>query len=170
MADNSGMVMTRSRSVIWAVLFALAQQLGTSAQVADADPLVSADIMRIIGSDADARTVIAKVLTLAMADRRRELLLANQIRSEWLPVAKGVDFVRLPDSEIRGVLSSCGSYWVIVDLERTQNVVTMGLHHKCGGTGLGYRASFDGSEWQVRPTWVGGGIPTPQPDCPCLGR
>lgn len=134
-------------------------------------PLVSTEIVAIIGSDVDSRTVISKVLTHAMAERQpREFFLASQIRTEWLPVVKGVEFVRLPNTEVRGFLSGCGSYWIITDLQRTQkNVIAMRLHQKCGGTTLGYSVSLDGSEWQVRQTGIGSGIPMPQPDCPCVG-
>ena len=135
-----------------------------------ATPLSSTDIIAIIGSDVDARTVISKVLIDALADRRgREFVLASQIRSEWLPVVQGVDFVRIPDTEIREFLSSCGSYWIITDLARSRNVVTLLLYRKCSGTSLGYSVSFDGSEWRLRQTGIGSGIPMPQPDCPCVG-
>jgi hypothetical protein len=136
-----------------------------------AAPLVSSDIVDIIGSDAAARTVIAKVLTDALGQyHRSEFLLASQIRREWLPVVQGVNFVLLPDSEIRGFLSRCGQYWVISDLTRTKNLVKMLLGLKCGGSARGYSVSFDGKDWQPRQTGIGSGIPMPQPDCPCLGR
>jgi hypothetical protein len=71
--------------------------------------ILSSDIVAIIGSDVDARIVIAQVLA-ETAHLRATVFLASQIRLEWLPVMKGVDFVRLPDTEIREFLSGCGRY------------------------------------------------------------
>jgi hypothetical protein len=148
--------------------------------------LTTSDIVAIVGSDVDARNVIARVLTHAMANphamgsRRWEFFLASQIRNEWLPVAEGVDFVRLADTEIAGFLAGCGSYWVIGHLERVEKVVSIRLSKKCGGTALDYIVSFDGSEWRLGPPgagkdrgWVpgiGSGIAGPRPECPCLKR
>jgi hypothetical protein len=120
---------------IAAICAVLITTVSSVAQSKAAAPLVSADIIAIIGSEADARTVIAKVLTDAMARyHRTEFLLASQIRREWLPVVPRVKFELVADREIRGFLSGCGQYWFITDLKRTQNVVTMLLHLKCGGT------------------------------------
>jgi hypothetical protein len=97
-----------------------------------------------------------------MANRDRQaFLLASQIRKEWLPVVQGVEFVRLADSDIAGHLSSCGRYWIISQFERTDNVVSMWLDQRCGGTALHYIVSFDGSEWRLGP-------PGTPPGCPCL--
>ena len=151
-------------------------------QINDPAPLVSTDIIATLGSDIDARGAIRQVLTHAMhPDREPHFFLASQIQSEWLPVVKGVNSVRLADTEVAGHLSGCGSFWIISRLERAGNIVRMSVYHKCGGTLLDYIASFDGGEWRLGPPgtgkdgrgWgpgMGSGFATPQPDCPCVGR
>ena len=132
-------------------------------------PLVSSDMIDIIGSEVDARAVIAQVLA-ETAHLRATVFLASQIRSEWLPVVEGIDFVRLPETEIRTFLSGCGRYWIITGLKRTQNVVTLRLELKCGCTARDYTASLDGNIWRVGLNGVGSGCLGPPPDCPCFGR
>ena len=166
-------------SAICAVLVTTASWAG---QNQPAVSLTLKDIIATAGSDADAHLVIAKVLTHAMAQgERRKYFLMSQIRNEWLPVIPGVELVRLADSEIAGHLSGCGVYWIISRFERADNVVSMWLQQKCGGSGRHYIVSFDGNEWRLGPPgtgkdgggWapgIGSGIPMPQPDCPCLGR
>lgn len=153
-------------AAICAVLVATA---GWGEQNRVAAPLLSTDIITIIGSDADARAVVGQVLT-EVARLRVSVFLASQIRHEWLPVAKGVDFVRLADTEIRGFLSGCGRYWIISNLERTRNVVKLRLSLKCGGATRDYSVSFSGSEWQLRLMGTGSGYSGFRPDCPCDGR
>ena len=86
-------------------------------------------------------------------------------------VMKDADFVRLPDTDIRGFLSGCGRYWVIADLQRTQNVVELRLELKCGCTARYYTASFDGNLWRASKNGQGCGCGGPgPPECPCLGR
>ena len=132
--------------------------------------LRSADITAVIGSDVDARSVIAQVLA-DTGHQRSTVVLASQIRPEWLPVMKDADFVRLPDTEIRAFLSGCGRYWVITDLQRTQDVVTLQLDLKCGCTSRYYTALFDGNLWRVSSNGQGCGCGGPQPpECPCFGR
>ena len=140
------------------------------------------DIIATIGSDVDARNVIAMVLTHAMAHRgRQQFFLANQVRNEWLPLLQGVDLVRLAETEIAGYLSGCGSYWIISHLERTDRIVSIRLAEKCGGTELHYIVSVDGSEWRLGPPgtgkdgggWapgIGSGSVGSPPGCPCLNR
>src|ERR1700733_1510654 len=112
-------------------------------------PLAVTDITAVIGSDVDARNIVAMVLTNATANHaRREFLLASQIRIEWLPVVRGVEFVRLADSEIAAHLSGCGVYWFISRLERADNVVSMWLDQRCGGTARHYVMSLDGKDWR----------------------
>jgi hypothetical protein len=162
--------MVKTRLGMAAICAVLMTTASWAKQIEAAAPLVSTDIIAIFGSEGDARTVIAKVLTDAVAQyHRSEFLLSSQIRREWLPVIQGVNFVLISDADIRGFLSRCGQYWIITGLTRTQNVVTMLLHSKCGGTTRGYSVSFDGKEWQLRQTGIGSGFPMPQPDCPCVG-
>ncbi len=161
------MVTTRlGIAAICAVLITTASWAAQNRAVA---PLVSTNIIGIIGSDVDARAVIAQVLA-ETSHLPARVVLASQIRREWLPVVKGVEFVRLPDSEIRGFLSGCGRYWIVTRLQRTQNVVTLRLELKCGCASREYAASFDGNIWRVRLNGVGSGCPGPPPDCPCFGR
>jgi hypothetical protein len=163
--------MVKRRLGIAAMCAALMTTASWAEQNRAVPALVSTDIIAIIGSDADARTAIGKVLADAMGPyHQTEFLLASQIRSEWLPAVQGVKFVLISDSDLSGFLSQCGTYWIITNLKRTQNVVTMVLDLKCGGRALGYSVSFDGKGWEARHTGTGSGIIMPQPDCPCLGR
>jgi hypothetical protein len=162
--------MVRTRLGIAAICAVLITHASWAAQNRAAAPLVSTDIIRIIGSDVHARSVIAQVLA-ETSHLRATVVLANQIRREWLPVMRGVDIVRLSDSEIRPFLTGCGRYWVITNVQRTQNVVRLRLEMKCGCTSRDYTASFDGNIWRVHPNGQGCGCGGPQPaDCPCFGR
>jgi hypothetical protein len=139
--------------------------------------LTSSDIKAEIGTDVDASSVVAQVLTHLMVNHeRREFFLASQIRAEWLPVVQGVEFVRLSETEIPGHLAKCGYYWIINRLERSDNVVSLWLGQRCGGTTLHYLVSFDGRDWRLGPPGGGGlqgigsGFEGRPPGCPCLAR
>jgi hypothetical protein len=139
------------------------------------------EITAEIGSDADAREVVSNVLSHAMATRggRRVFFLARQLRSEWLPVVQGVEFVRLSDAEIAAHVLNCGSYWIISRLERAANVVSMRLSAACDATTLGYMVSLEDGEWRLGPpgsrkgggSWVpgtgSGFVGDPPPECSC---
>jgi len=161
--------MVTKRLGIAAICAVLITTASWAAQNKAAAPLVSTDIVGIIGSDVDARAVIAQVLA-ETSHLPARVVLASQIRQEWLPVVKDADFVRLPDSEISAFLSGCGRYWIISGLQRTQNVVRLRLELKCGCASREYTATFDGNIWRVRQGGVGSGCPGYPPDCPCLGR
>jgi hypothetical protein len=155
---------------------------GGTGQNSTAPVLASNDITVEIGNEVDARNVVAKVLTHAMANHeRREFFLASQVRNEWLPAVQGVEFVRLSDTDIAGHLSGCGLYWIISRLERADNVVSMWLEQRCGGRTLHYVVSFDGNEWRLGAPgtgkdgggWIqgiGSGVAARPPGCPCFGR
>jgi hypothetical protein len=145
--------------------------VNTNTDISDVTDVTDArEILDIIGSDADARAVIAQVLA-DVSNRRGTVVLASQIRQEWLPVMEGVDIVRLADRDIRPFLSGCGRYRIITNVERTENVVWLRLEMKCGCTFSDYTASFDGHIWQVRMNGQACGCGGPQPpDCPCFGR
>ena len=130
--------------------------------------LTSNAIKAEIGTDADARSVVVQVLTHLMGNHeRREFFLASQIRTEWLPSIPGVEFVRLADAEIVTHISACGEYWLVDKIERVDNVVTMTLNHRCGGTFRVYIVSFEGNEWRLGPPGTGkdGGGWTPGIGC-----
>jgi len=118
--------------------------------------LTSDDIKAEIGTDVDARRIVAQVLTHLMVNHeRREFFLASQIRTEWLPSIPGVEFVRLADAEVNKHISACGRFWLVDKLERVDNVVSMTLNQKCGGTVRAYIVSLDGNEWRLGPPGVG---------------
>jgi hypothetical protein len=142
--------------------------------------LTSNDIKAEIGTDVDARSVVAQVLTHLMVNHeRREFFLASQIPTEWLPSTPGVEFVRLADAEVVGHISACGVYWLVEKVERVGNVVSLMLKQRCGGTVRGYIVSFEGNEWRLGPpgagknggSWVpgigSGFVGGPPPDCRC---
>src|SRR5918999_2546067 len=157
--------MVPTRLAIAAICAVLITPAGWAAQHKPVIALVTTDIVGIIGSDVDARAVIAQVLA-EVAHLRATVVLASQIRREWLPVMKGANFVRLPDAEIRPFLSGCGGYWIITNLQRIRNVVRLRLELQCGCTARDYTATFDGSIWRVRMNGQGCGCAGPQPDCP----
>jgi hypothetical protein len=142
--------------------------------------LTSNDITAEIGTDVDARRVVAQVLTHLLVNHgRREFFLASQMRAEWLPSIPGVEFVRLSDAGIAGHISTCGTYWLVDKVERIDNVVSMMLNRKCGGTVMGYIVSLAGGEWRFGPPgngkdgggWVpgigSGFLGGPPPGCRC---
>src|SRR5262245_57431451 len=96
-------------------------------------PLAITDMVAKIGSEADARAVLITVLSHAMAQSRTEFFLASQMRPDWLPVVRRAEFVRLADNDVASHLASCGTYWIIDTLERTDSVVSLMLRRKCGG-------------------------------------
>ena len=118
--------------------------------------LTSKDIKAAIGMDADARSVVAQVLAHLMLNHdRREFFQASQIPSDWLPSIPGVEFVRLTDAEIVEHISACGVYWVVTKVERVDNVVSMMLNKRCGGTVKGYVVSLEAKEWRLGPPGTG---------------
>ena len=176
--------MKGTRAVFLALVFLVPAPSVTSTRGQDvvAPPLTGAAVAAAIGRDTDARAVIAIVLGHAMqpAERsRREFFLASQIRNEWLPTVQRVEFVRLSDTDIAAHLATCGYYWMIDRVERTNNVVSLRLRQRCGGTSLGYVVSFDGREWRLGPPGTGkdgggwgpgrgSGFNGRPPGCPCL--
>jgi hypothetical protein len=118
--------------------------------------LTSDDIKAEVGTDLDASSVIAQVFTHLMVNHeRREFVLASQIRTDWLPLVPGVEFVRLADAEIVGHISACGRYWLVDKVARVDNVVSMTLNQRCGGTVRDYIVSFEGKEWRLGPPGTG---------------
>ena len=123
-----------------------------SGQSPTSPTLTIADIVTKIGSEVDARAVLITVLTHAMASgSKREFFLASQVRNEWLPPVRGVEFVRLADAEISGHLAGCGTYWLMSNVQRNDNVVSLVLSQRCGGTSLGYIASLGERGWWLGP-------------------
>jgi hypothetical protein len=140
-------------AAICSVLMAAGRWAG---QDSTARILTSDDIKAEIGTDMDVRSVVAQVLTHLMVNHeRREYFLASQIRTEWLPSIPGVEFVRLADAEVDKHISACGRYWLMDKVERVENVVSMTLNQKCGGTVRDYIVSFDGNEWRLGPPGTG---------------
>jgi hypothetical protein len=118
--------------------------------------LTSDDIVLKIGNEADACAVMIIALTYALRKARNasrpEYYVESQLRTEWLPVVPGVQFVRLADAEIAAHLAACGTYWWISNLERTENVVSLMVSQKCGGRSLGLIVSFGyGQGWHLGP-------------------
>jgi hypothetical protein len=164
-------------AAIWSVLITTGSWTG---QDPPARVLTSNDIKAEIGTDVDARSVVAQILTHLMVNHeRREFFLASQIPTEWLPSTPGVEFVRLADAEVVGHISACGVYWLVEKVERVDNVVSIMLNQRCGGTVRGYIVSFEGNEWRLGPpgagknggSWVpgigSGFVGGPPPDCRC---
>jgi len=141
--------------------------------------LTSDAIKAEIGTDADARSVVAMILIHLVNQQRREFFLASQMRTEWLPSIPGVQFVRLADADIVGHISACGVYWLVDKVERVDNVVSMKLTQRCGGVSRDYIVSFEDNAWHLGPPGTGkdggGWVPGrgsgfyggPPPGCRC---
>jgi hypothetical protein len=148
--------MALTRIGVAAICLVLMTAGGWAGQDSTARVLTSNAIKAEIGTDVDARSVVAQVLThLVVNHERREFFLASQIRPEWLPAIPGVEFVRLADAEIVRHVSACGRYWLVDKVERVDNVVSMMLNQRCGGTSRGYIVSFEGNEWRLGPPGTG---------------
>jgi hypothetical protein len=148
--------MALTRISVAAICSVLSIAAAWAEQGSTARVLTSRAIAAEIGSEADARSVVAQVLTHLMINHeRREFVLASQMRAEWLPPIPGVEFVRLVDAEIVRHISTCGVYWLVDKVERVDNVVSMRLTHRCGGALRDYIVSFEGNAWHLGPPGTG---------------
>jgi len=145
-ADSQAKISTRralrltnscgTRAVAAILCLILAFMKNAQAQGFAAVPLTAALVEVEIGGADDARAVISAVLAQKFPPgnrSRREFLLSGQVRSEWLPVVEGVEFVRLSDSEAATAVLNCGTYWQIGGLHRQGDVVSLVLSQKCRG-------------------------------------
>ena len=147
---------TSSRIGLVAICSALTAVGSWAAQGSPVRLLTSNAIRAEIGTDADARRVVALVLNHLMLNHdRREFFLASQIRTEWLTSIPGVELVRLGDADIVGHISTCGVYWLVDKVERVDNVVSMKLSQRCGGVSRDYIVSFEGNGWHLGPPGTG---------------
>jgi hypothetical protein len=145
-------------------------------------PVTSDEIVTAIGSDTDARDVIKLVLAnLWSQGSSREFVLATEISAHWLPPLNRIEIVRLADTAVGPHLAACGSYWLVFDVKRTDNVVSLKVSQRCGCGFRDYVASLEDGAWHLGPPraatgrggWVGGigsGCVAPPPGCPCFGR
>lgn len=145
-------------------------------------PMTSDAIVAAIGTDADARDVIKLVLAKLLAQgSSREFVLATQISAHWLPSLSRVETVRLADTAVDAHLAGCGLYWLVSDVKRTDNVVSLKVSQRCGCTTREYVTSFEDGAWHLGPPraatgsggWtegIGSGCVGPPPGCPCFGR
>lgn len=151
-----------------------------TAQRTGPGPLLDADgIEKRIGSPEDAKAVFALVFGHLRLNKNRELFLSSQIRSEWVPADAEQQLVRLDDVDAQATLNNCGTYWTVSDVRRSNNVVTLWLVSRCGGTTLNYTMHYTRGEWRHGPYdlpdgygWSGGigsGFAGgPPAGCPCL--
>jgi hypothetical protein len=146
-------------------------------------PLTSEGIIAAIGTESDAREVVKLILGKHFEQRneRREFVLASQIRETWLPALTRTSIVRLADADVDRHLATCGRYWVVSDVTRRDNVVSMKVGERCGCSFRDYVATFENHEWHLGPprattgggSWaegIGSGCVGPPPGCPCFGR
>jgi len=148
----------------------------------EAPPLPSDWIVSEIGSEASARQVVNLILGSLFEERHRgrDYVLASQIRKDWLPDQATTKIIRLVESDVRRHLATCGHYWVLSDIRRTSNVVSMKVSEKCGCTFKEYVATFENDVWHLGSPYgargggwvegIGSGCVGPPPGCPCLGR
>jgi hypothetical protein len=141
--------------------------------------LTHTQIVNAIGSDADAGRVMWRVVSHAFANRgARHYLLASQVRGEWLPQIEGTNLVLVSDAEATALAGTCETYWILENVSRSNDVVSLHLRHQCAGSGLRYVVSFDGQDWRLGPPgltpgqgWgpgIGSGVVGgPPPECRC---
>lgn len=144
--------------------------------LAQNEPLTSTDLVRLIGNETDARRVVQFVL--AAVSLGRAFVLASQVRQTWLPTARP-ELVRLPDGEVERHLAMCGRYWLLSDVVRHDNVVTMNVTERCGCSLRAFVISLEEGDWHLGPPhdaarrWsegIGSGCFGVPPGCPCFGR
>ena len=144
-------------------------------------PVTSDAIVGAIGTDADARDVIQLVLAKLLSQgSSREFVLASQISARWLPSLSTVEIVRLAETAVDPHLAACGSYWLVFDVKRMDNVVSLKVSQRCGCSVREYVTSFEDGAWHLGPPratagggWtegIGSGCVGPPPGCPCFGR
>ena len=126
------------------------------------------DITATFGNEAEAGTVFLKVLThLFQQGNRKEFLLRDQIRPEWLPKSDRVQFVLTTEADATKV-SECNLYWRVAKVERSGNVITIRFNQRCGGTTKDYRVERNGQEWQFALAGIGSGFVGRPEGCPCV--
>ena len=172
------MDMVTARATITAIFLALATASGSAGQAEPAAPLTTTQLSAEIGSEADAKAVLALVLRRAMKSRApQQFFLASQVRSEWLPVIPGMQLTRLTEADIPRHLAACGVYWII-SAQREGDVVLMELKQRCGGSSYRFAVPSEGGVWKDPPSGIqggllegnGSGIVGSQPGCACPGR
>src|SRR5262249_15562435 len=124
--------------------------------------LTTAQIVAAIGSEGDARRVVTLVIHGAIpagdaipAGEKRVFFLARQILAGWMPNPTQIELIRLDDPDVERHLAACGKYWIVGDVKRDGNVVSLMLGQRCGGRGLGYVVSFEDGDWHLGPPGTG---------------
>jgi hypothetical protein len=146
----------------------------TKGQDKPASPLTGAAISTEIGNTVDAQGVISTVLTrlfppTGALSPTKVFFLGSQVRDEWLPVVKGIEFVRLSEPDAVALVANCGTYWMVGRVHRANDVVSLVFSRKCGAGSRHYRVRITGLEYQADLVGVGSGL-VASPDCPCSGR
>lgn len=140
-------------------------------------PLDADQIVKQIGTEADAKAIFALVFAHLRADKTRALFLSSQIRPAWVPDDDQV--VRLGDIDAQATLNNCGTYWIVSRVQHSDNVITLQLDSRCSAAGREYTVHYSGGRWRPGPpdlpeghVWfVGTGsgfVGGPPPGCPCL--
>jgi hypothetical protein len=128
------------------------------AQQRASERLTEVQIVSAIGSDADAGRVMWRVFSHAFAYRgSRHHLLREQVRAAWLPHIEGTELVLVSDAEATALAGRCETYWIIENVRRANEVVSLNLRRQCAGTTLGYIVSFDGQDWRLGPPGLAAG-------------
>ena len=166
----------RALGVLALTVFAAAAT-GT-AQEGASPPISRGEIATAIGSDADARAVFQLVLANMFRPKTKAYLLQGQIHPEWLPAVDLAGVVLLADADAEKLLQRCGRYWFVSGVKRSDNVVSIELALRCGGSTRTYVISQNGQEWRLgRPGMAPGdgfvpgrgcGYPERPIGCPCL--
>jgi len=138
-------------------------------------PLTVESITAEIGNAADAQGVISAALTRLFRPtgsifRTKAFFLASQVRDEWFPVIKEIEFVRLSEPEAAALLTTCGTYWMVIKADRSYDVASVVFRRKCGAGFRSYRINITGLGYDTMGSeGIGSGY-APSPECPCLGR
>jgi len=142
----------------------------------DPDPPLTIEAITIkLGNPTDAQGVISAALTRLLRPtgsifRTKAFFLASQMREEWFPANKEIEFVRLSALEAAALLTACGTYWMVIQADRSYDVASVVFRPQCGAGSRGYRINITGLGYDTMGTeGIGSGY-APSPDCPCLGR
>jgi hypothetical protein len=161
------------RKLILAILVCAAVAAPLSApQIEPSLVTTSQGIVTAIGSEADARQVVTLLLDNKFEPYKslRHYVLASQVREQWLPDRTTIQIGRLAEADVQRHLATCGHYWVLFDITRKDNVVSMKIGLRCGCTVSDYVATFENKEWHLRREGDGCGCGGSPPGCPCFGR
>jgi hypothetical protein len=130
----------------------------------------SVELAAVIGSEEEARAILADVLTSYLrvdGNAQTAIVPGSQLREEWLPQSAQVRFIRVTDQEVRELLIGCGSYVSVNASRRVDDlVVSVGRRNRCGTIGVDLTFHQEAGSWRRGPEVGGFGGSTIHCGCP----